>query len=76
MTWDGYKFPEVQAEPEEAQIPSSSKCKSIASPSISLIVTLTLFGNLSIGCPFNITLGIFKSPLINLSLKFINLLFI
>ncbi len=45
-TWDGSKDPDVQAEPDEPQMPSKSKFKRMPSPSMNSKMMLTLLGSL------------------------------
>ena len=51
-TCDGSRFFEWQAEPVEAAMPFSSRYRRRASPSMSRIRRLTLFGSLCVGWPF------------------------
>ena len=54
-TCEGSKEPEVQAEPDDAQIPFSFKSNKIASPSTNSKLILVVFGRRCVLCPF--TLG-------------------
>ena len=57
-TWDGSNDPEVHAEPLDAQIPLPSSRIRSDSPSTNRKLTFTLFGSLSVLCPFSRQYGI------------------
>ena len=53
-TWDGPSDPEVQAEPDEAQMPAISRRIIKDSPSIPLMLILILLGSRLTGSPLRI----------------------
>lgn len=60
-TCDGSKEPDVQAEPDEAQIPFSFRSNKIASPSTNSKLKLVVFGRRCVLCPFTLASGAFFS---------------
>ena len=68
-TWLGSCDPDVQAEPEDAQIPSASSIKRSASPSTPSKHIWTLPGRRWILSPQSTLCGTHKSPSISLSRK-------
>ncbi len=59
-TWEGSRDPDVQADPEEAQIPSRSIIKSMDSPSTASNPMDTVFGSLCSRSPLTEQAGIFS----------------
>jgi len=69
-TWDGSSEPDVQAEPEEAQMPNSSIIRRIDSPSTYSKAMLDVLGSRFLRDPFIKALGIrFNSSFSSLSLN-------
>ena len=66
-TWLGSSDPEVQALPEEALMPRSSRRSRSDSPSIPSKQKLTLPGSLFFASPFRAEWGIFERPSISRS---------
>ena len=66
-TWLGSSEPEVQAEPEDAQMPLSSSSNSSDSPSMPSKQKLTLPGSLRSASPLSAECGMRKSPAISRS---------
>ena len=56
-TWEGCSDPEVQAEPEEAQMPNSLSIRRMASPSMNSKLMLLVLGRRSSRSPFTRLLG-------------------
>ena len=69
-TWLGSREPDVQAEPEDAQMPLSSKRSNRLSPSMPSKQKLIVPGRKCSLSPFCTLWGIFRSPSTNLSLSF------
>ena len=75
-TWLGSKLPDVQAEPELAQILSSSKCNKISSPSIYSKPMFVVLGTLLDVLAFHLAFFTFdKMPCSSLSLNLFTSLF-
>src|SRR3989338_7457523 len=71
-TCEGSRLPEVQAEPEEAQIPTSFSNSRMAYPSTYSKLMLVVLGRRSILCPFSLELSIwYKIRFSSLSRSFL-----
>src|SRR3989339_1717546 len=68
ITCEGSSDPEVQADPEEAQIPKRSRWSKIASPSTYSKLILVVLGKRRVLCPLSRELGMLaSSPFSSLS---------
>ena len=69
-TWDGWRDPDVQADPEEAQMPYSSRSSRMPSPSINSKLMFDVFGRRCTRFPLTRLLGMrFRSSFSSLSPK-------